>query len=183
MPNLLVLSPVEMCGWLRASMSGLTRSATRARVCALARERVDPLELALRLRVDGLDAEIDRLRQLRGGLADAGEDDLRRNESGAQRDVDLAAGVRVGAAAQAAQQPRDRQRRVRLERVVHRVRIRRRTPRRSRGSAPRSSRRCRRRAACPRPRRSPASGTPSHASVPRGAGSRSRNMYQVEWRS
>ena len=31
-PNLLLRSPVEMCGWLRASMSGFTRSATRARV-------------------------------------------------------------------------------------------------------------------------------------------------------
>ena len=29
-PNLFDLRPVEMCGWLFASMSGLTRSATRA---------------------------------------------------------------------------------------------------------------------------------------------------------
>ena len=29
-PNLLILRPVEMCGWLRASMSGLIRIATRA---------------------------------------------------------------------------------------------------------------------------------------------------------
>ena len=89
----------------------------------LAREQVDPLELAFRFRVDGLDAEVDRLRQLRGRLADAGEDDLRGNEAGAQRDVDLAAGVGVRAGAKRAQQPRDRERRVRLERVVQRVRI------------------------------------------------------------
>ena len=53
-PNLLVLSPVEMCGWLRASMSGLTRSATRAvvpRARAMAAMRV---ELARRLDVDRL---------------------------------------------------------------------------------------------------------------------------------
>ena len=71
-------------------------------------------------------------------LGDAGEDDLRRDEAGAQRDVDLAAGIGVDAAAQAAQQPDDRQRRVGLERVVDRVRIRRRTPRPPRGSATRS---------------------------------------------
>ena len=124
-PNLLVLRPVEMCGWLRASMSGLTRIATRARVCRVARDGVDALELARRLGVDGLDAEVDRLRQLGVRLADAGEDDLRRDEAGAQRDVDLAAGVGVGAAAEAAQQARDRQRRVGLERVVQRVRVRR----------------------------------------------------------
>ncbi len=124
----------------------------RARL-PLARQRVDPLDLAVRLGVDGPDAEIDRLRQLGRGLADAGEDDLRGDEAGAERDVDLAARVRVGAAAEPAEQPRDRQRRVRLERVVEGVRIRPRTPRRWRGSGRRSSRRCRRRAACPRRRR------------------------------
>ena len=31
-PNLFLRRPVEMCGWLRASMSDLTRSATRASV-------------------------------------------------------------------------------------------------------------------------------------------------------
>ena len=71
-----------------------------------------------------LHAEVDRLRQLGAGLADAGEDDLSRDEAGAQRDVDLPARVRVGAAAESAQQPGDRQRGVRLERVVQRVRMR-----------------------------------------------------------
>ena len=114
-----------MWGWLRASMSGLTRMATRARVWRARAMRVDALELAFRLGVDRLDAEVDRLRQLGVRLADAGEDDLRRDEAGAQRDVDLAAGIRVDLAAQAAQQAHDRQRRVGLERVVHRVRVRR----------------------------------------------------------
>ena len=49
----------------------------RARL-PLARQHVDPLELPFRLGVDRPDAEVDRLRQLRRGLADAGEDDLRR---------------------------------------------------------------------------------------------------------
>ena len=77
----------------------------RARLRARAR-RVDALELAFRLGVDRLDAEVDRLRQLGLRLADAGEDDLRRDEPGAQRDVDLAAGVGIDLAAQAAQQAR-----------------------------------------------------------------------------
>ena len=92
---------------------------------ALARDRVDAFELALRLRVDRLDAEVDGLRQLGAGLADAGEHDLRRDEPGAQRDVDLAAGIGVDLAPERPQQPDDRERRVGLERVVHRVRIRR----------------------------------------------------------
>ena len=137
MPNLLAFSPVEMCGWLRASMSGFTRSATRARVPALAREPIDTIQLPFRFGVDGLDAEIDRLRQLGRCLADAGEHDLLGDEAGAQGDVDLAAGVRVRAGAKAAQQPRDRERRVGLQRVVQRVRICRGTRHRSRdtGSA------------------------------------------------
>ena len=91
----------------------------------LARDRVDPFELALRLRVDRLDAQVDGLRQLGAGLADAGEDDLGRDEPGAQRDVDLPAGVGVDLAPERPQQPDDRERRVGLERVMHRVRIRR----------------------------------------------------------
>ena len=39
-------SPVEMCGWLRASMSGFTRSATRARGPVRPGERGDALQLA-----------------------------------------------------------------------------------------------------------------------------------------
>ncbi len=95
----------------------------RARLAG-AGDGVDALELALRLGVDRLHAQVDRLRQLGACLADAGEDDLRRDEAGAQRDVDLAAGIRVDLAAERPQEPYDRERRVGLERVMQRVRIR-----------------------------------------------------------
>ena len=70
-----------------------------------------------------LTPEIDRLGQFGVGLGDAGEDDLGRDEAGAQRDVDLAARIGVDARAEAAQQADDRQRRVGLERVMERVRV------------------------------------------------------------
>ena len=124
MPNLLVLRPVEMCGWLRASMSGFTRNATRVRVWrarAIASIRSSsPSDSALMV----LTPRSIGLFELRGRLPHAGEDDLRRNESGAQRDVDLAAGIRIGGAAEAAKKPRDGQGGVRFQRVVHRVRMR-----------------------------------------------------------
>ena len=86
-----------MCGMAAGVDVGVDADGdARARLPG-ARDGVDALELALRLGVDRLDAEVDRLRQLGRGLADAGEDDLRRDEAGAQRDVDLAAGIRVGA--------------------------------------------------------------------------------------
>ena len=113
-----------MFGWLLASMSGLTRSATRAtRPCA-PRDRGDAIELAGGFGVDGADASRDRVLELVARLADAGEDDVRRREARALRDRDLAAGVRIGAAAERAQQAYDRQRRVRLQRVMDRVRVR-----------------------------------------------------------
>src|SRR6185436_11228358 len=82
---------------------------------------VNPIELAVRLGVDGADSERNRLLQLGDRLADTGEDDLRWREAGPQRDLNLAAGVGVGVAAEPAQQARDSQRRVRLQRVVNRV--------------------------------------------------------------
>ena len=92
----------------------------------LAREgqAVDALELPLRLGVDRLDAQIDRLHELGFRLADAGEHDLGGDEPRPQRDVDLAAGIGVGGCPQAAQEAGDREGRVRLQRVVQRVRIR-----------------------------------------------------------
>ena len=48
------------------------------------------VELAGRLDVDRLDAERDRAIELVARLADAGEDDLRRGEPGAARELDLA---------------------------------------------------------------------------------------------
>ena len=84
-------------------------------------------------------------------LADAGEDDLGRREAGAQRDARFRRHrVGVGAAAEAAQQPHERQRRVRLERVVHRVRIAGEGRRRARGTGADQRRRCRRTPACRR---------------------------------
>jgi hypothetical protein len=83
----------------------------------------DAIELSGRLGVDRADVGADRVFKLRAGLADAGEDDIARRESGAERDVDLAAGVRIGAAAERAEQARDRQRRVCLQRVMDRMRI------------------------------------------------------------
>ena len=136
-----------------ASMSGLTRIAIRVRVWrsrdSASIRSISPADSTLIVRTPRSMA----CAELGRRLADAGEHDLRRNEPGAQRDVDLAAGIRVGVAAERPQQPRDRQRRVGLQRVVDRVRVGPRTPRRLRGSARRSSRRCRRRAACRRRRR------------------------------
>ena len=86
-------------------------------------QRVDALDLPFGLRIYGGDTEIDRLRQIGGRLADAGEDDLRRDESGPQRDVDFTPRVRVSAGAKRPQQPRNRHRRVRLQRVVEGMRV------------------------------------------------------------
>ena len=97
--------------------------AIRVRVWRSLRQGVDPLDLARRLHVDRPHAELDRLRQLGGRLADAGEDDLWRDEPGAQRDVDLTTRVRIGVAAERPQEPHDRERRVGLQRVMNRVRI------------------------------------------------------------
>jgi hypothetical protein len=90
---------------------------------ALAGQRVDAFEFPGGLDIDHPHAEIDGLRKLGRGLADAGEHDLRRNEPGAQRDVDLAAGIGVGVAAQGTQETRDGQRRIGFQRVVDRVRV------------------------------------------------------------
>ena len=65
-----------MCGWLLRVDVGVDADRDLGARLALARDRVDAIELALRLGVDRLDAEVDGLRQLRVGLADAGEDDL-----------------------------------------------------------------------------------------------------------
>ena len=121
-PNFVPCEPVEMCGWLPASTSGLMRTATRAsRPCAaaMAAMRVD---LAERLGVDRADAEGDRALELGARLADAGEDDVGRVEAGAQGDLDLAAGVGVGAGAEPPQAPHDVERGVGLDRVVQPMR-------------------------------------------------------------
>src|SRR5262249_12184845 len=87
------------------------------------RDRFDTRQLAGGLDVDRLHAERDGAFELRRRLADAGEHDLRRVVSGSTRGLDLPHRVGVDAAAERAQQPGDRQRRVRLQRVVQRVRV------------------------------------------------------------
>jgi hypothetical protein len=81
------------------------------------------IELTRRLGVDGADVLRHREFELLACLADAGEHDVGGREAGAKRDADLAAGVGVGTAAEFAQQAQQRQRRVRLERVVYGVRV------------------------------------------------------------
>ena len=121
-PNLLMRSPVEMCGWLCASMSGLTRRATRARCRAPARSASmrssSPGDSALIALTPSAIARSSSV----GVLPTPVKTMLGRLEAGSQRHLDLADRVGVGPAAKLAQQPRDGQRRVRLERVVERVR-------------------------------------------------------------
>ena len=155
-----------MCGCVFASMSGLTRSATRARVpCARAIASMRSSSPG-RLGVDGLDAERDGPLQLVARLPDAGEDDLVGDEAGAQRDLDLADRVGVGLGAEAAEQAQEGQRRVGLQRVVDGVGHGGERAGRARGTGARWCRRCRRSRACRRPRPTASSGTPSHDSTP-----------------
>ena len=112
-----------MCGWLFASMSGLTRTrdaCSRAEPC---RDRFDARELAGRLDVDRLQAERHGALELGGRLADAGEDDVGRRKPGLARQLDLPDRVRVGGAAELAQRAREAERGIRLERVVQAVRM------------------------------------------------------------
>ena len=87
-----------------------------------ARRGVDALELAVRLGVDRLEAQADRLGDLARTLADPGEDDLVRPEAGPQRHLDLAERVGVGAGAEALHELDEAERRVGFEGVVDRVR-------------------------------------------------------------
>ena len=112
-----------MCGWLFASMSGLTRSATRAASALRDGALIDAIELARRLDVDRQQAQRDGAIDLRRALADAREHDLIGTEPAAHRDVHLAERVGVGVAAERLQQADDRERRIGLERVMDRVRI------------------------------------------------------------
>ena len=101
-PNLLVLRPgrdVRMAARVDVRVDAQRDAGARL---PLARERVDALELAFRLDVDRLDAEVDRLRRAPPRVLPTPVKTIcGGDEAGAQRDVDLAAGVRVGAAAEA----------------------------------------------------------------------------------
>jgi hypothetical protein len=112
-----------MFGWLLASMSGLTRTATRATTPCAAAIRRDAIELAGRLDVDGPDTCRDRGVELSAGLSDAGEHGIRRLEAGAQRHLQFAHRNSRRPCSRAAQQAQDGERRVGLEGVVHGVRI------------------------------------------------------------
>ena len=165
-PNLLIFRPVEMCGWLFASMSGLTRSATRATRPCRARDRLDALELAGRLDVDRLEAERrPRARARRRDLPTPVNTICAGAKPAARATLDLPDRVGVGARCRArAAAARSRASSWPSARSGARADSRR-TPRRSRGSAARMARRCRRRAACPRRAAMAASGTPSQTSV------------------
>ena len=95
-----------------------------ARPCASRlRRAIDALELAGRFRVDRFQLKrhcaVDFIRR----LANAGEDDVGRLESGAQGKLDFADRVGVDGAADVREHSHDGQRRVRLERVVNAVRV------------------------------------------------------------
>ena len=83
----------------------------------------DPVEFTCRLRVDRADVQRNRRGELVARLADAGEDDVCRLESGTLSHPNLTQGVGVDPAAERAQQAQQRESRVGLERVVNRVRV------------------------------------------------------------
>ena len=82
-----------------------------------------PIELAGRFDVDRQQAQRHGAIDLAGALADSGEHDLSGRKPQRSATSTSPMRVRIGVAAERAHQPHDRQRRVRLERVVNRVRI------------------------------------------------------------
>jgi hypothetical protein len=72
-------------------------------------DRRNTIQLARRFRVDGTDILRDRVLELLARLANARKNDVARREAGVLGDLDFAAGVRIGAAAERTQQSRDRQ--------------------------------------------------------------------------
>ena len=112
-----------MCGWLFASMSGLTRTATRAvrpsRVAIASSRASSPADSTLIALTPSATAHSSSA----GVLPTPVKTMCDGLEPGLARDLDFPDGVRVHRAAQLAQQARDRQRRVRLQRVVHGVRV------------------------------------------------------------
>ena len=144
-----------MCGWLRASMSGLTRTATRARMpraAAIASIRSSsPSDSALMLR---------RPRSIaRASSASVLPTPVKTISAGVKPARSATSisptGIGVGGGAEAAQQAGDGQRRVGLQRVVQRVRVAGERLVDLAVDGRRSSRRCRRRAVCRSGRRGP----------------------------
>jgi hypothetical protein len=81
MPNLLIFSPVEICGWLFASISGLTRSATRATSPRRVAVALDARKLAGDSTLMALSRAAPRI-ELGHALADAGKHDVGSGEAG-----------------------------------------------------------------------------------------------------
>ena len=131
MPNLSQARPVVTWSWVSASTSGLTRSATRARLPKRAADAVEVLELGGGLDVEEQYALPEARHELLLGLADPGEDDLLRVEPGPHRPVELAAGDDVGPGPQRGQRPQHGEVPVRFDRVADQVIQARRTPRRA----------------------------------------------------
>src|SRR5688572_29616204 len=84
----------------------------------------DPIQFAGGLGVDDPDASTDRELEFLARLADAGEDNLVGSVSGPLRHLYLARGIGIDAAAEGSEQADDRERRVGLQRVMDRVRVR-----------------------------------------------------------
>ena len=117
-PNLSVFRPVLIWSSVPASTSGLIRTATEAvrpRRSAM-RERLRDLGSALDIDLE--DAAPERSLHLGVGLADTGEDDPVRRDSGCERAPELAFRHDIRARAQPGQQPQHRQVPVRLHRIA-----------------------------------------------------------------
>ena len=122
------LVDVQACGDVRVRAGvdvGIDAHRDPGAHASRLRRAIDALQLARRLGVDRLQAELHRPIDLVRRLADAAEHDVGRRKPGAHRQLDLADGVGVDGAAGLAQQAHDRERRVRLHGVVDPVRMRR----------------------------------------------------------
>ena len=102
-------------------------------------DRLDPIELARRFDVDRLEAERHSAVELRSRFPDARKHNVRGLKPGLAGELNFPDRICVGRASELAHQPRDRERRVRLEGVMERVRIA--AERGVDGAIPRSERR------------------------------------------
>ena len=107
---------------MSAKTSGLTRRAKRATRLSLRARAASSVEFGLALHVEFEDAGVEREINLRGGLADAGEDDAAGSFGrGGEDALELAAGDDVKARATSGQQLEDGQRGVGLDGVADKV--------------------------------------------------------------
>ena len=178
-PNLLRRIPVEMCGWLLASTSGFTRSATRVRrpwrIDSASMRSSSPRDsalMALRPRATA--------RAISAALLPTPVKTIWcGSEAGLEGDLDLADRIAVGAGAEALDQAHQAERRVRLERVVDAVPAAGQGGGQPRVAGPDQARRCRRsRASRPRARWPPA----RRRRRPRRRRARRSRWERREWR-